>query len=127
MVLVRSLLLHLVNKSIRICICSSTLTVLAKAYMVTIVLLFTVVTIIHTFCTMKELCYYSNVWSSLRFVEESEALDSVNLYRRVSFIYIGTETCFCFKFSSYWNATCCSRPLLYGYSLCSIFFTTTDP
>jgi hypothetical protein len=25
----------------------------------------------NTLCTMKELCYYCNLWSSLRFVEES--------------------------------------------------------
>ena len=35
----------------------------------------------NTLCTMKELCYYFNVWPSLRFVEESEALHSMNLYR----------------------------------------------
>ena len=127
MVPVRSLLLHLVNKSIRICICSSTLTVLAKSYMVTTVLLFTVVTILHfvqwrNYVTIVMCGHHYVLLKNLKHFIRWICIDEFHSFTSVEvWTHEETETCFCFKFSLYWNATCCSRPLLYGYSLCSIF------
>ena len=126
MVPVRSLLLHLVNKSIRICICSSTLTVLAKSYMVTTVLLFTVVTILHfvqwrNYVAIVMCGHHYVLLTNLKHFIRWICIDEFHSFTSVEvWTHEETETCFCFKFSLYWNATCCSRPLLYGYSLCSI-------
>jgi len=91
------------------------------------VLLFTVVTIIHfvqwrNYVTILMCGHHYVLLKNLKHFIRWICIDEFHSFTSVEvWTHEETETCFCFKFSLYWNTTCCSRPLLYGYSLCSIF------